>query len=193
MRLAPTPRAQRISRGTVICGFYGLLLCAAVGLGALRGHPDVFVLGTGRAADLRALIGAPLGLALGLTVALATRYLTHRAQWARTLHREFHSLVHGLGSREILLLALSSAVAEEAFFRGALQPMVGVTIQAVLFAAMHFRPQRRFFPWTIMSLVIGLGFGVLARWLGDLSAPVVAHFTINLVNLSYIARTELRA
>jgi hypothetical protein len=29
--------------------------------------------------------------------------------------------------------------------------------------------------------------------LGDLGAPIVAHFTINLLNLNYIARTELRA
>jgi len=192
VRLAPTPRAQRISRGTVICAFYGLLLLVAVGVGALRGHPNVFLLRTTRANDTRSLFGAPLGLAIGLAVVLITRFLTHTTQWARTLHREFHALVAGLGAREILLLAVTSAVGEEAFFRGALQPMLGVVLQAVLFAAMHFRPQRRFLPWTAMSLVIGLGFGLLANWLGDLSAPIVAHFTINLVNLSYISRTELR-
>jgi hypothetical protein len=193
VRLAPTPRAQRISRGTVICGFYGLLLLAAVGVGAWRDHPNVFLLRASRPGDPLRFLGAPLGLAIGLAVALATRFLTHSTQWARTLHREFHALVAGLGARDILLLAISSAVAEEAFFRGALQPMVGVVLQSLLFAAMHFRPQRRFLPWTAMSLVIGLGFGVLANWLGDLSAPIVAHFTINLVNLSYISRTELRA
>ncbi len=193
MRLAPTPRAQRISRGALICAFYGLMLVAAIAIGAWRGRANVFF-GPSAAGDrtLR-LVGAPLGLAIGLLAVFATRYLTHRAQWARRLHQEFHALVHGLGPREIFLLAFTSSVAEEAFFRGALQPIVGVVPQALLFGAVHFRPQVRFLPWTAMSLVVGLAFGLLAQGLGDLSAPIVAHFTINLLNLGYIARTELRA
>ena len=193
MRLAPTPRAQRVSRAALICVFYGALLAAAVGLGALRGRPNVFVLRGGRTDELGMLTGAPIGLVIGLVAVLATRLVTRRLDWARRLHQEFHALVQGLGPLEILLLALSSSVAEEAFFRGALMPITGLWIQAIVFAAMHFRPRPRFYPWTIMSLAVGIGFGLLARWLGDLSAPIVAHFTINLLNLSYISRTELRA
>ena len=192
MRLAPTPRAQRVSRATVICGFYGALLLIAIGVGAFRHHPNVFVLAGDRDPRL-AFVGAPVGLVLGLVAVLLTRFITHRLDWARALHQEFHALVHGLGAREILLLALTSSVAEEAFFRGALMPFTGLWLQALVFAAMHFRPRPRFYPWTLMSFVVGLGFGALAQALGDLSAPIVAHFTINLLNLSYIARTELRA
>ena len=178
----------------MISAFYGALLLAAVGIGALRGHANVFVLRAGpSSSDVRSLAGAPIGLALGLLAVLLTRFLTYRANWARTLHQEFHALVQGIGPGEILLLALSSSVAEEAFFRGALMPMTGVVLQGVLFAAMHFRPKPRFYPWTLMSLIVGIGFGLVGRWLGDLSAPIVAHFTINLLNLSYISRTELRA
>jgi uncharacterized protein len=176
----------------VISVFYGALLLLAVGIGWLRGAPNVFVLRPAGVTDPLALAGAPIGLVIGLVTVLVTRFLTHRLDWARALHQEFHALVHGLGAREILLLALSSSVAEEAFFRGALQPLVGLWVQALLFAAVHFRPRPRFYPWTAMSLVVGLGLGLLARWLGDLSAPIVAHFTINLLNLTYIARTELR-
>jgi membrane protease YdiL (CAAX protease family) len=191
VRLAPTPRAQRISRAAVICVFYGALLLAAILVGAFRHHANVFVLVGARDARL-AFVGAPIGLVLGLAAVLATRFITHRLDWARALHQEFHALVHGLGPREILVLALSSSVAEEAFFRGALMPFTGALVQAIVFAAMHFRPRPRFYPWTIMSFFVGLGFGALAQALGDLSAPIVAHFTINLLNLSYIARTELR-
>jgi membrane protease YdiL (CAAX protease family) len=192
VRLAPTPRAQRISRAAVISAFYGALLIAAVGIGALRGHPNVFVSRAG-AGELPLIAGPSIGLILGVLAALLTRLITHRLDWARALHQEFHALVHGLGPREILVLALTSSVAEEAFFRGALLPFCGLWLQAVVFAAMHFRPRPRFYPWTIMSLVVGLGFGLLSQWLGDLSAPIVAHFTINLLNLTYISRTELRA
>jgi len=193
VRLAPTPRAQRISRAAVISAFYGALLLAAVGIGALRGHPNVFLLRSASRSEVRSLAGAPIGLALGLLAVLCTRFLTHRANWARALHQEFHALVQGISGGEILLLALSSSVAEEAFFRGALMPMTGVVVQGFLFAAMHFRPKPRFYPWTAMSLIVGIGFGLVGEWLGDLSAPIVAHFTINLLNLSYISRTELRA
>ncbi len=196
MRLSPTPRAQRVSRSGVICAFYGALLAAAIGVGALRGHANVFVVApsSGSAPTMLALLLGPvIGLALGLLAVFTTRVMTYRLQWARVLHQEFHALVQGLEAREIFLLAFTSAVAEEAFFRGALQPMIGVWAQAALFAAMHFRPRKRFYPWTAMSLAVGIGFGLLASWLGNLSAPIVAHFTINLLNLGYISRTELRA
>jgi len=173
--------------------FYGALLVAAIGLGALRGQANVFVLRPAAPGDLALVAGAPIGLCIGLVAVLLTRFVTRRLDWARVLHQEFHALVHGLGPREILILALSSSVAEEAFFRGALLPVAGLWIQALTFAAMHFRPRPRFYPWTLMSLAVGLGFGLLARWHGDLSAPIIAHLTINLLNLSYISRTELRA
>ena len=180
----------------VICGFYGALLAVAIAVGAARGHANVFVVSAelaGITSTVRLLRNTVLGLAIGLGAVFITRLFTRRLEWARVLHQEFHALVHGLGAQEIFLLALTSSVAEEAFFRGALQPMVGLVPQAVLFAALHFRPRARFYPWPIMSLIVGLGFGMLARSLGDLSAPIVAHFTINALNLTYISRTELRS
>jgi membrane protease YdiL (CAAX protease family) len=178
----------------MICVFYGALLAAAIGLGAVRGHANVFAtMGTSVSTTTTLLLGPLLGLAIGLGAVFATRVMTHRLQWARVLHQEFHALVQGLEAREIFLLALTSSIAEEAFFRGALQPMIGVVPQAALFAAMHFKPRKRFYPWTAMSLAVGLGFGLLTTWTGNLAAAIVAHFTINLLNLGYIARTELRA
>ena len=40
---------------------------------------------------------------------------------------------------------------------------------------------------------MGLVFGALVELTGDLGAPIVAHFTINFLNLHYIARVELPA
>lgn len=190
MRLGPTPRARRLSQGVVITAFYGALLLVAVGIGAARHHADVFLVGAGPPRGL--FVSALGGLAMGGVAVFFSRLVTRRLQWARVLHQEFHALVHQLGSVDIFLLALSSSVAEEAFFRGALQPMVGVVPQAVLFAALHFRPRPRFYPWTAMSLGVGMLFGLFTLWRGDLCMAIVAHFTINVANLSYIARTELR-
>jgi membrane protease YdiL (CAAX protease family) len=191
MRLAPTPRAPRLSRASVIFLFYGALSVAAVVWGALRGHADIY---RGPASTLIKMAVSPVaGLALGLAVVFLSRLLVHRFEWARVLHREFHALVHELSSKEIFTLALASSIGEELFFRGALLPVVGLWPSTVLFALLHLRPQARFLPWTAMSFILGLAMGAMFMYLGDLSGPIVAHFTINLLNLSYIAKTELRA
>ena len=33
---------------------------------------------------------------------------------------------------------------------------------------------------------MGLAFGALAKWTGNLGGPIAAHFTINFLNLRYI-------
>jgi membrane protease YdiL (CAAX protease family) len=45
----------------------------------------------------------------------------------------------------------------------------------------------------VSALLMGLLFGWLVHLTGDLGAPIAAHFTINYMNLRYIARTELPA
>jgi membrane protease YdiL (CAAX protease family) len=191
VNLAPTPRAPRFSRASVIFLFYGALGLAAVIWGALRGRANIYV---GPSSTLPKLAVSPFaGVAFGLGVVFLTRLLTHRFEWARVLHREFHALVHELSSKEIFTLALASSIGEELFFRGALLPVVGLVPSTILFALLHLRPQARFLPWTAMSFVLGLAMGGMFLGLGDLSGPIAAHFTINLLNLNYIAKTELRA
>ena len=191
MRLAPTPRAPRLTRAWVIILFYGALSAVALAWGALRGSPNIY---RGPGSTLFKMALSPFaGVALGLGVVFLSRLLVHRFEWARVLHREFHALVHQLSSKEIFTLALASSIGEELFFRGALLPVVGLWPSTALFAALHLRPQTRFLPWTAMSFILGLAMGAMFMQLGDLSGPIVAHFTINLLNLDYIAKHELRA
>ena len=180
-----------MSRSGLIVLVYGALGAIAIAWSALRGHPDLYRSAASTPARLAA--SPVVGLALGLAVVFLSRFAVHRMEWARVLHREFHALVHELSSREIFLLALASSVGEELFFRGALLPIVGLLPQAAAFAALHVRPQARFLPWTAMSFIVGLIMGLMYLWMGDLGGPIVAHFTINLLNLNYIAKTELRA
>ena len=193
--LGPTPRPQRTSRALLIIGLYAGLGAIAIVWGALRGHADIYripaALGTSTPAKLAA--SPVIGLLFGLAVVFLTRLLTHRFEWARVLHREFHAVVGELSSREMFILAIASAVGEELFFRGALVPQIGVVLGAAVFALLHVRPAARFLPWTVMSFIVGLVMGQMYVSLGDLGGPMVAHFTINLINLNYIARTELRA
>jgi membrane protease YdiL (CAAX protease family) len=171
---------------------YAGLGAIAIAWGALRGDADIYRL-RGVSTIYKMAASPMVGLALGLFAVFLSRLATHRFEWARVRHREFHAVVGELSSRELFVLALSSSIGEELFFRGALVPQLGVVLSAAAFALLHVRPAARFLPWTAMSFIVGLVLGQMYMSLGDLGGPMVAHFTINLLNLNYIARTELRA
>jgi uncharacterized protein len=191
MQLASTPREPRLSRAAVIGLLYGALAGVAIIWGQFRHQPNIYEYGPRQSLWLWA--GPFVGLAFGLAMVFLSRLLTHSWEWARVLHQEFHAVVHELSSKEIFILAAASSVGEEMFFRGAMLPAIGLWSSSALFAAMHVRAQWRFLPWTIMSFIMGLAMGLMHMKTGNLGGPIVAHFTINFLNLNYIAKTELRA
>ena len=168
-------------------GLYGAMGIVALLVAAGRGDPDLYRLG-GSPSAAQLGISPLLGLALGAFVVALTRLANKHYQWARDLQTSFHDLLGPLTGTEILILALASAVGEELLFRGALLPWFGVWIQAAVFAALHIGPAKRFLPWTLSAFVLGALFGELALRTGNLGGPIVAHFTINFLNLRYIVR-----
>ena len=111
----------------------------------------------------------------------------------RTLHVSFRDLLGPLTGRDMLILALASAIGEELLFRGALLPWLGLWPQGLVFALLHVGPGKRFVPWTVSALALGVAFGAIALETGNLGAPIAAHFTINFLNLRYIVRTPASA
>lgn len=174
-----------LSRGTLVIGLYTAMGIVAFLLAAGRGDPDVYRLG-GSPTGWQLASAPALGVALGLFVVALTRVATSRFQWARDLHTSFKDLLGPLTGREIVILALASSIGEELLFRGALLPWFGLWIQAAVFAALHIGPGRRFLPWTLSALVLGLAFGLLAKWTGNIGGPIAAHFVINYLNLKFI-------
>ncbi len=61
-----------------------------------------------------------------------------------------------------LILALATGVSEEILFRGALQPVLGVWVTAVLFALVHIQ-YGLLTPATVALLIIGLVLGILRQ------------------------------
>jgi membrane protease YdiL (CAAX protease family) len=173
-----------MTRAGLILALYGSLALAAILISAARGDVDIYRI---------AGVSTPLliGVALGLAVVFLSRLAVHRFDWARRLHNDFRQILGKLSYKEILVLAVASSVGEELLFRGALQPIVGIWAQAIVFALLHIGPGLRFLPWTASALVIGLLFGFLFQLTGDLGGPIVAHFAINYLNLHFIARFEL--
>ncbi len=179
-----------MSRSGHVLALYGGLSIVALLIAAGRGNVDLYrVHGNESAREL--LLSPLLGVAVGLALVLASRLAVRHTHWAQNLHREFRSILGEQSGREILLLALASSVGEELLFRGALLPWLGIWPQALLFAALHIGPGRRFLPWTAAALLIGAGFGYTTYATGNLGCAIAAHFTVNYLNLRFIVRTEL--
>lgn len=167
-------------------GYLLLAIAGAVWMGIARGGLALGQLLTPGRWWLELAWGAGTGLALVGLWDLCRRTLP----LARELERIVSHVLSGLPAPDALALALISAFAEELFFRGAVQGSLGIVVATILFALLHTGPGRTFWFWTLFAAVAGVAFGLLARELGTLLAPITAHFVVNAVNLTRIARTR---
>lgn len=170
-----------------VVAFY--LTMGAVAVAALVGRDAVGTLTPGLEVEAWLLhVGA--GLGVGLMMVASSRVATSQFRWGSRLAKELASIIGELNSREALLLAAASAFAEEALFRGVLQPALGLWVGAAVFGVLHMGPNRNFLPWTAMAFVAGLLFGWLFQWSGNLAAPIVAHAVVNFLNLRHLGATK---
>lgn len=173
----------------LVAGFYGALLAAAwIWRELADGVPPIRAVG----AEPDALAGWPgqlaLGLAAGAALAFVSRAWTRRSAAGARLAEELARLLGPVGPVRALLLALLSGVAEEAFFRGALQPRVGLVAASLLFGLAHWGPTPALRPWALYAALAGMGFGALFAWTGTLVAPAAAHVAVNALNLHWLGR-----
>jgi membrane protease YdiL (CAAX protease family) len=127
-----------------------------------------------------------LGLVFALFVVVVTRVTVPRLTWARQLHETLHPLARGLSRGQIVVLALCSGVAEEFVFRGWLQPLIGFWLASCLFGFVHQMPGPSRWIWVAWATSAGLALGLIFAVTGHLLGPVVAHATINGLNLHYL-------
>jgi membrane protease YdiL (CAAX protease family) len=172
-----------------VFGFYAIMAGVAVVAMWRRGHLDTFGPGLDWLDWARALGG---GIGAGLLMVVASRAATARFDWAAQLAEEFRGLIGRLHAREAFAVALMSGIAEETLFRGVLQPALGLWLTAAIFGVLHIGPNKRFLPWTAMAFVAGLVFGGLFAWTGNLLAPILAHITVNFLNLRFLAPADIR-
>ena len=169
--------------------FYGLLLAAAwAWRTGWAGEPLLYADAEAAARGVAWLADLGWGLAGGAAVIGVSWLATSRSRWGERLARALAELVGRPSVGQIALLALASGVGEEAFFRGALQPRVGLVGASLFFALAHFVPRREMLPWSGFSLVAGLALGALFEWSGNLVAPIAAHALVNGVNLTLLTR-----
>src|SRR5690606_2489449 len=76
---------------------------------------------------------AACGLGIGALVVVLTRVSVGRFAWAKQLHRDLRPFARGLSGVGVVALATFSALGEELLFRGVVQPLAGVWLQALIF------------------------------------------------------------
>lgn len=185
---APAPLPPQRLVGMALA-FYGVMaLLALAWRTGWSGEPVLYVDAEAAAAGLRPLRDGALGAAAGAAVIALSSWLTERTAWGEALARALAQLVGALAPGQIVLLALASGIGEELFFRGALQPRVGLVWASLLFALAHLVPRRDLISWTLFSGAAGFLLGGLFLWTGNLLAPVVAHALVNGVNLTLLVR-----
>lgn len=152
-----------------------------------QGHNDVW----GIAGPKTWLIAGPaLGVVLGLAVVGLFRRLEVRSAWVGELQREFADLLGPMEHREVLLLAMASAIGEEVLFRGAMLDAWGLVATTIAFGLLHIPRRLGLWRWTASALALGGVLGAITLATGNLGAAIVAHFVINYLNLRKIAGFE---
>jgi membrane protease YdiL (CAAX protease family) len=181
-------RPARFPVGIAV-GLYALLaLAAVVWRGLADAEPVWRAPGAGTPGAGRLALHALAGAGVGLGVVVASRAWTRRSRAGRALARALAQALGPLPARSVWALALASGLAEEAFFRGALQPRTGWLAASLLFGLAHLVPRRDLAPWALFAVAAGGLFGALFEATGDLAAPVAAHVVVNGLNLRWLAR-----
>jgi membrane protease YdiL (CAAX protease family) len=97
-----------------------------------------------------------------------------------------------LAGQSLLLragLALSAGVVEEIFFRGLLQPRIGLLASTGLFALAHLSYGQ---PFMLVGVtLLSLLYGLLVRWRQSVWAAIAAHTLFDLVQLLVVIPSVL--
>ena len=192
---------ERVHQLAVV-GFYGALTGIAVCWTWLRGArvEDLLAPGTSSGWGIGDLLASgtssgwgiefALGMGVGLAVVVAGR-LGHRLfAPIRRLSSEIRELLPRLKTWDVVLMAVTSGIGEELLFRGAMQSAWGFWPTVILFSVVHGFFIRRYWAWMAFAAVAGVLFGWMVLATGTLLAPILAHATINGLNLAWLERTR---
>jgi membrane protease YdiL (CAAX protease family) len=171
--------------------FYGVVTVFALGYaffdriqrgsGAIEG--EVF-LGLG----LPTLGGLLSGIAVGLVIVGVVHVGLRVLPPVETAARIFADILGPITWRQALLLALFSAMGEELLFRGALWPHLGWIGTSFLFGLVHILPRKQLWGYPLFALLAGVLFAILREATGSVFAPILAHFTVNALNLWWLGK-----
>lgn len=133
---------------------------------------------------------------------LAVLWLCLRSKWrpiqrlVEVVDRLILPLFKSCGPAEMAIIALLAGLGEEMLFRGVVQAATagwiggeaglwaGLLVAAVLFGLAHLITPA----YGVLAGLMGLYFGALWLWTGNLLAPIVAHAVYDFLALLYLRR-----
>ena len=173
----PLPERMGSRFVALAAAFYAALLFAAVILGMFGGR-NALALGDSTLFDFSVGVITACG-----TVVLGV-FFYRLSPALRGLSDELAPhLVDGAKWSDLVVISVFSGVGEESFFRGALQPELGLVATSLLFGVLHVGPDRRYLVWTVWAVGAGFLFGALYQWTGGILAPITAHILHNAATL----------
>jgi membrane protease YdiL (CAAX protease family) len=191
---APPPPRRPVTLGTggivrLALGFYAIVTLFAVGYAFF----DRIVRkddGPGAEAFLGLALPSLGHLLAGLGLGLAIVGVTHVGIRALPAVRQAAAmLTEVLGPltwKQALIIGACSGVGEELLFRGALWPHLGLLGTTFLFGLVHVLPKKKLWGYPLFALGAGLLLGLLRDASGSVFPPILAHFTVNALNLGWL-------
>jgi len=129
-----------------------------------------------------------IGVALALGLVFFSLFASRHFLWAKLLEEEFLRILTPLSFRKIFFLGLSSGIAEELFFRGALLGGTGLYFSSFLFGLAHLIPRRELIPWAFYASLVGFIFGCVVEIRHTLLPVILAHSLMNILLIQLLNR-----
>ena len=176
-------------------GFYAIVTVFAFGYAVFDGLQRAG--GRGEGEPFLGLALPTFGLAMaGIGVGLVIVGVVHVGMRAvpgvDRAAQEFAGLLGPITPKEAAWLAVFSGVAEELLFRGALWPHLGMWGTTFLFGLVHVLPRKSLWAYPLFAAGAGLMLGILRDASGSVLPPILAHVTVNGLNLWWLAKNHAR-
>lgn len=120
-------------------------------------------------------------------MALAMQTISGRSAKLRACEAKIAGVLGPLGEAQLILLTLASSIAEELFFRVAVQDVVGFPLAVVIYTVLNTGPG--FLAWAPIAAACAALFGGLVAGGFGLLAATTAHAVVNYLSLRRIAST----
>ncbi len=132
------------------------------------------------------------GIALGFVLGYGAKFIVSRP-FLSDVERKYSRIIAGLhlNNWHIIFISLCAGFGEELLFRGAIQPLIGLWITAIIFVAIHGYLDLRDWKMTLYGLYMTLAIAALGYYtdyVGVFGASL-AHAAIDYVLFKHLVKT----
>src|SRR5690554_2861298 len=137
-------------------------------------------------------IQIPSGIALGFLLGYGAKFIVEQP-FLSEVQEKYSKVISGLNLSEwqIIFISLCAGFGEELLFRGAIQPLLGLWITAIVFVAIHGYLNPRDWKMTVYGIYMTLAIAVLGYYtdyVGVIGASL-AHAGIDYVLFKHLIKT----